>query len=177
MSTRLRLGLFVLACATQLAAAGLGIARHERALRLGATYRFEAAPIDPVDLMRGHYVQLSFVAERSSLPLPADMQDGQAYALLGVDERGFAKVAALSATPPANGDYVRVTAYSAFRPDAEGSRLQFPFDRFYVEESKAPDLERRYREQTSSPNAKPAYAIVHVLEGLAVLDDLHFEDE
>lgn len=176
MNPRLRIILFAVTAIAQLLVAGMGIARYEFALQQGTAYRFETAPVDPVDLFRGRYVQLSFAAERSTLPLPSDTTDGQAYAVLGTDDRGFAKIVDLRATPPSQGDYIRVTAYSDFGPNAEGSRLQFAFDRFYAEESKAPELERRYRDHAANSDAKPAYAVVRVLDGVAVLEDLHIDD-
>ena len=177
MSTKLRLSLFAIVCLSQLIFAGLGIARYEHVLSAGTRYRFETAPVDPLDLFRGRYVQLSFTQERCPLPLPhGEIEDHKAYAVLGVDDRGFAKVTSLVAAPPSKGDYVAVTAYSDYGANEQGTRLSFAFDRFYAEEHRAPELERRYRDQARDSSTAPAYALVRVLDGVAVLEDLRLQD-
>lgn len=170
MSRNVTLVLFGLLCVAQLAAAGSGIARSELALRRGTPYRFETAPVDPLDLFRGRYVRLDFTAERSELELPAGAR-GHVYAVLGTDARGFAVVEQLRTSEPEGGDYLRVDASRDFRDgEARGTRLSFPFDRFFMEESKARAAERLYAERARG--TRPAYARVRVHAGLAVLEDL-----
>ncbi len=50
--------------------------------------------------------------------------------------------------------------------------LQLPFDRFYMEEAKAPAAEAAYREHNRK-GAQDAYVIVRVLEGAGVIEDLY----
>ncbi|MDD9938834.1 MAG: GDYXXLXY domain-containing protein [Myxococcales bacterium] len=174
MSPRISLGLFGLLCAVQLFVAGSSIARHELALRRGTPYRFETAPVDPLDLFRGRYVQLRFEAEVVPLPLPDALRGEHVYAVLSEDARGFARITKLQAEPPTRGDYLHVRAVPSFRgPGEPATLLTLPFDRFYMEESLAPDAERLYRERARG--AAPAYAIVRVHEGLPVLEDLHVD--
>ncbi|MGD8863651.1 MAG: GDYXXLXY domain-containing protein [Myxococcales bacterium] len=195
MTTRRTLALFAIVCLAQLALAASGIARHELVLVRGTAYRFETAPVDPVDLFRGRYVRLDFRAARVDLPLP-EGHAGMVYAVLGVDDRGFAHVTELRTTPPERGDYLHVRAWTAPRPlaptrtpgqpplptaDAPNApvelqtRLELPFTRFYMEESAAPEAERRYREQSTDPDAPPAYAVVYVHDGEAVMQSLELD--
>jgi hypothetical protein len=50
--------------------------------------------------------------------------------------------------------------------------IEYPFDRFYMEESKAFDAERLYSE-TQGDSTKKTYAVVNVRNGNAVLMDVH----
>ncbi|MCP3932456.1 MAG: GDYXXLXY domain-containing protein, partial [Bacteroidetes bacterium] len=49
--------------------------------------------------------------------------------------------------------------------------IAYPFDRFYMEESKADDAEDIYRE-FQRDNRRAAYALVNIKEGKAVLKDV-----
>lgn len=193
MTPRRRFLLLAVVCLAQLALAASGIARHELVLRRGTPYRFETAPVDPVDLFRGRYVQLDFRAATVALPLPPD-HDGRVYAVLGVDDRGFARITELRTTPPSHADYLHVRAWPAPQPVAllpsdrppshprpdtsrqAHTRLDLPFGRYYMEESAAKEAERRYLEQQRDPDAPPAYAVVHVHDGEAVMVDLKLAD-
>ena len=135
------LGLFVLLCLAQLWVTGSGIARYERTLGEGVVYRFESAPMDPEDPFRGRYVRLSFVAEETALPMPeSQRRSRKVYAVLGADDRGFAVFTELLEEAPAQGDYLYVDAWPARVENDVVARLTLPFNRYFMEESMAPEV-------------------------------------
>lgn len=173
MKRSLVLGWFVLLCLAQLAAAASGIARFERTLSEGASYRFRCAPVDPEDPFRGRYVQLRFAGTEVEIPLPAGgSASGKVYALLGVDPSGFAVVTELRAEAPASGDYLYVSGWSTGSVQGNVTRLSLPFDRYYMEESKAPAVEAAYRQATRRGGEVDAWVTLRVLDGLGVIEQL-----
>ena len=184
MTRSLTSGLFVLAALAQLAFPAALIARYESTLRLGAAYRMKTAPVDPVDVFRGRYVTLSFDVPpapwRGSGP-PAS--GSEVYALLDVGPDGFGRVREVAADKPARGDWLTVKASPEYRYEAGETRftgnvsVTLPFDRFYMDETKAADAERRYREanRAADPSAGApveSWALVRVRGGAGVLEDL-----
>lgn len=156
----------------QLAVPFLMIGSREDVLASGVAYKFRCGPVDPYDAFRGRYVALSF----------PDMQlenwtgmffDGTetAYALLRVDEEGLAKIADVTLSPPASGDYLKVKAYGG---GAGNSTLwvTLPFDRYYMDEFQAPAAEVAYRGQSRTEEG--AHAVIRVREGEGVIAGLYF---
>jgi uncharacterized membrane-anchored protein len=134
----------------------------------GAVYKFKAEPVDPADPFRGRYITLNFEADTFAIANFYD--EGEAvYALLGVSADGFARIKNVTFTVPKSGDYIKVDKWSYYKY-YKTLNLDLPFDRYYMEESKAPEAERLYNEYTrSQENKLPAYGLVSVKEGNAVL--------
>jgi len=169
--------LFMAVVLAQLAVPAWMILSHERILREGEVFKFRTAPIDPRDPFRGEYVRLDFEAESGSWPVarPDDIQTGEqsAYAILGVDSAGFARITALVDQAPATGAYLAVD-YSTWGNESV-ERVQLPFDRFYLEEgdgAKTEDLLQPQWNDGEMAQPLPAYAQVRVLDGRAVIEDL-----
>ena len=55
-------------------------------------------------------------------------------------------------------------------------RLNLPFDRFYLEESLAPEAERMYRELLAD-STQTVYAVVRIKEGRTTLQDVMVNDD
>jgi len=176
MKDRLYIGFFWLLVIAQLAAPAALILEREWVLRNGEAFRFRLQPVDPYDPFRGRYVALSFkAAEVSPKNLAGRIEDGQKlYAALSTDQDGFAVVSDLSPTPPASGPYL--TTWAVWWGLA-GIRLRFPFDRYYMEESAAPEAERLYwRATRSGQDRKDAFAVVRILSGKGVIENLYIEN-
>ena len=147
--SRVRLGLFLALCMAQLAIPLSMAYRYERTLREGAVYRFHTEPVDPVDAFRGRYVAI-----RLRLTLPTDLAGTRAwfgaevYATLAEDAEGYAIVRNRSRERPARGNWLEgslqedVYDTSVQPPRRLGVRIELPFDRYYMEESKAPEADR-----------------------------------
>ncbi|HEY1075882.1 MAG TPA: GDYXXLXY domain-containing protein [Fontimonas sp.] len=177
------LGLAVL-CLVQWSIPLALIQRGQTALAQGTPYKFRTAPVDPSDPFRGRYVTLDFQAALvPSAQVEATLYEGQrGYASIRIDAQGFAQLHAVRATEPATGDYLPVTLQWK---DHEQARLRLPFDRYYLDEAQAPQVEQRYRESNlrlgpddvPAPDPRPTYATVRVLDGYAVLENLVLNGE
>lgn len=155
----------------QWAVPGSLIWKHERALTKGAAYRFRTAPVDPYDAFRGRYVSLDF-ADRQYPVDPGHAWKGSESVFVRVeeDEDGFARVAGLSKDRPVDdGDWF---AAAVQWRSADTVHISFPFNRFYMKETLAPQAEDAYRSAMRDTNQE-AWAVVRIYEGLAVLDELY----
>ncbi|MFH1768518.1 MAG: GDYXXLXY domain-containing protein [Candidatus Omnitrophota bacterium] len=146
------------------------IFQRENVLRYGLTYRFETAPVDPYDALRGRYVVLSVKNRSFEYKGGKEVVDGQTvYLLLEKDSDGYAYIKDILLQPPRLRNYIK-TKVSYKR----GNQLYFdlPFDRFYMNEYKAPKAEELYR-KFSREGKKDGYVLVRVLNGAAVIEDLY----
>lgn len=170
MNPTVKLAVFGLVALAQLAAPAWMIGRREWVLEHGTVYKFKTAPVDPYDPFRGRYVWLA--VEQNTAPYigqgpPPYGKD--VYAVLEVGEDGFARFSGVDLRPPAAGDYIRAHGDYA----GEGMiLLRVPFDRYYMNERKAPEAELAYREH-STGEQRDAYVTVRVLDGYAVLEQLY----
>lgn len=133
----------------------------------GKEYRFKCRPIDPNDPFRGKYVTLGFDAEDVLLSTTTNNNwkyGDLAYALLSKDADGYAIVTDLKQNPPTSGDFIQV--YLNGSVFEKRVRIRFPFNRYYMEESKAPKAERLYWESLQTAEV---VALVNVRNGDAVL--------
>jgi uncharacterized membrane-anchored protein len=178
---RLRLGLFLALCAVQLAIPLAMAYRYERTLREGTVYKFHTEPFDPVDAFRGRYVAI-----RLRLVAPPKDHDNdyrtKVFAMLGVDAEGFAVARATSHQAPAAGDWLEGTVgndlYDMARLESGegttgaamiGTQIELPFDRYYMEEGKAPAADRIWGEGMQQAEA---VARVRVRNGLGAIEGL-----
>ncbi len=169
MKQRLFLLMFVGVAIVQLLVPGTMIYSRETTLQHGQQVRFRTAPVDPYDPFRGRYVALQI--ESSTAPLPADwklVRGQRVYVQLETDPEGFATLGQLSQEPPNSTLYLQAPIRSI---NNNTVRLRLPFDRYYLEESLAPEAERAYRRHSQS-TARDAYITVRLRKGQAVLEEL-----
>lgn len=135
----------------------------ENVLTTGELYRFRTAPLDPADALRGRYLYLNF--KQMKAPAQEDVKNGmEAYACLGVDQKGYAEILQVVAEKPTDKAYIRVIIDAAYEKQAY---FQLPFRSYYINETKALQLEKQYKK-----NASHAAALVRVKNGYAVLESL-----
>ena len=165
---------FVVVVVVQLSVPAVMILKHEDVLQTGTVYKFKTAPIDPNDPFRGKYISLNFDDALTFYDSNENFNKQEtAFVLLDNDAEGFAKIKAVLKQEPDNQqDYVKVKVYHAYGSNHHRIRITYPFDKFYMEESKAPDAENRYRQSVGKPDKKPAYALIAVKNGTAVLKDV-----
>lgn len=140
----------------------------------GSVYKFKTRPIDPSDPFRGKYVTLNFEASVFISDSATSFEERQVvFASIAKDSSGFARVIELSEIRPEITDYVEIKIQSSYinKNNEREFFLKFPFERFYVEESKAAEAERAYW-QASRDSAQQAYALVSIDRGSAVLQDV-----
>jgi uncharacterized membrane-anchored protein len=152
------------------------VVSRENTLRNGVSFKFKTAPVDPTDLFRGKYIYLDF-AERGiklSGKYGWDYQE-QIFVSLREDKDGFARIKSVSNRKPTNGDpYLEANARYAASGKDERMNIEWPFERYYMEESKAPAAEIAYNKVTRD-TAKTAYALVKIKDGVAVLENVYLD--
>ncbi len=167
--------LFVFMCAAQWLVPAKMIYDSESVVLNGTVYKFRTQPIDPSDPFRGKYITLSFSANHVEVEPGDKWYNGEeAYVTFTTDSAGFAVPASISRNPPASGPYLHTkTLYPDFQ---EGPvPIELPFDRFYLEESKASEAEKVYWE-AQRDSAQVAYGVVRIGAGKAVLTDVMIND-
>lgn len=171
--------LLTLLILAQLAVLASMIRGKERILRDGEAFRFKTRPIDPADPFQGRYVALGF--EDDHIP-PIGLSGGlryrePIYAALETGGDGFARFTGWSRERPAAGAFLRTRylgASTRWDPATQqmtnvAFRIEIPFDRFYMDEAKAPRAEQAVRDATRSTNC---WATVRILNGKAVVEDV-----
>lgn len=177
MKRRLPWVLFAAFCLLQWALPLSLIQRAQATLEQGTAYRFRTAPVDPADPFRGRYVALDFEAAQIEAPAPTRFASGaRLWAPIAVGADGYARLDVPSDRIPATGDRLAVRVQWQ---DEGRLRVALPFDRYYLDEHRAPEAERLYRERAAPPRAgdeedprRPAYAVVRVRGGDALIETL-----
>jgi len=161
-------GLMVLA---QIFASAQIVYKYERTIASDNVYKFKTAPVDPNDPFRGKYITLNY--QINSFMTTDESWDSYeiGYAYFSKDENGFAVLETLVKEPYADSklDYIQVEINNHYDGYV---RFDLPFDRYYMEESKAYDAEVLSRELRRDGKEDHIYAIVHIENGTHVLTDI-----
>lgn len=157
------------------------IRERETILKEGSVFLFRTAPVDPHDPFRGEYVTLRFALEDSVTRQPIDApfaNDDKVYVVLGTQD-GSASIDRVLHTPPADTrSYLRCNATAwPYTMDSLDLRIELPFDRFYLEEGTGRRTEELMQQRAVEVGPElPSYAVVRVLDGEAVIEDLRVGD-
>ncbi len=140
------------------------IIHHEEVLTDGNLYKFKCAPVDPNDPFRGKFVALAYEAERHDIAAANFKEGEQVFVLLEKDADGYAKIGTVQSDEFNTGDYflAKIRGVSEYQ-----LLLEFPFNRYYIEESKAKAAETVYGRTNQE-----AVAHIYVKKGSAVLKKL-----
>lgn len=168
--------LFAAMCIAQWVVPGKMIYDSERTISDGFEYKFKTLPVDPSDPFRGKYVTLNFEATRIVLPDSSRWQAGEEiFVTFTTGPDGFARPESISRVEPGSGYYLRtMVSYATNYPPFEVS-FRLPFDRFYLEESKASEAEQIYW-QSQRDSLQVTYGLVSMGQGQAVLKDVMIND-
>lgn len=160
------------------------IFKHERILRTGELYRFKTRPFDPADPFQGRYIQLGF--ENDYIPGTDENESGPEYydrvfVTLSTDADGFCKLKSWSRTKPETGTFLKLTCFGqktdwnqqTEKSTYKGLLFKLPFDRFYMEEYKAPRAEAAVLKATRTTNC---WAAVRILNGAALIENVYVGD-
>ncbi|UUC46162.1 GDYXXLXY domain-containing protein [Flavobacterium cerinum] len=172
MKTKQFVLLFSIVALIQLAVPTSMIWENQKTIENGTVYKFKTAPIDPNDPFIGKYIALQYALE--SFPSKDSIWESgdPVFIYLGKDTDGFAtlKKAVKNKEKDNPDDYVIAKVNYNFDGVVH---FIFPFNTYYMEESKAYDAETAYREQVrDTTSSYPTYALVHVKDGKAVLSDV-----
>ena len=171
-SKLLYIGLFVAIMAIQLLVPSTIIWSHENTLATGKIYRFETEPIDPSDPFRGKYVTLRYKHDRVTIENGESTDfNTDVYVTLAKNEDGFAIPKLVSNTEPTTGDFIKVKKgyYSS-----NSLSIDYPFNRFYMNEYKAKEAVLAYFDGTRD-TTKKTYAQVRIKNGHSVLENVFID--
>ena len=168
------LAVFAVAAVAQWLLPLSGIWQHERVIARGTVVRIECGAPDPYDPLRGRYLAVRPVESR--VPKPEGMAERDAvpvWATLVTGEDGLSRIESLSLEPVSGPTVIRLVAkwqHWAGAPRRETVFVEWPFDRFYLNERLAPDADKLVAERFR--DGKRTVAEVRLLDGQAVLTDI-----
>jgi uncharacterized membrane-anchored protein len=165
--------LFVVMCLAQWMVPGKMIYDSEEIIAGGSVYKFKTEPIDPSDPFRGKYITLRFEADHIEFEDSTDWQSGEEiFVTFTMDSLGFAKAENVYRSEPVGVPHLHTTV-SYVNNYSDDHRIVFnlPFDRYYLEESKASQAEQLYW-KAQQDSAQVAYGLVRIGLGQAVLTDV-----
>lgn len=168
---------FCLMALVQLFVPAKMIMDRENILAQGKEFKFKTAPIDPNDPFRGKYLSLFYNDNTIKIANVDDWQSGEnVYVSLGTDDEGYAFMKAVSKEKPSDqNDYLSVSVAYVSYDSIPALTINYPFDRFYMEESKAKEAEYVQREASLDSN-QVSYALVRIQNGKYVLKDVMIND-
>ncbi len=103
-------------------------------------------------------------------------REEEVYVSFTKDDAGFSKIKSVSRLQPSDDqDYLKTKVRNVPSKNYKRLTIDYPFDRYYMEESKAYDAEKIHRE-TRRDSSKTAYALVNIKNGQAVLRDVLIDD-
>ena len=167
---------FVLLALVQIYVPAKIIINRTIVLKSGKEYKFKTAPIDPNDPFRGRYIDLLFNENRVAIQNKERWSMGETvFVLLTTDNSGFAKLTSVSKQRPKGTQDFLIAKAGYVNSNDSTLSIEFPFNRFYMEESKAYDAELTYR-RVSRDTSQIAYALVNIKNGESVLKDVMIND-
>jgi uncharacterized membrane-anchored protein len=177
MKARWLLPVFAMVAVIQLAVPSGMIARHAAALRHGRPYKFRTRPVDPYDAFRGRYVWLGFEQDHARWHGETNpVYRHKTYARVEEGPDGYAVIRELTAQPPLTGDWLGVqVTYQGWGTNAGTTYFTLPFDRYYLEEGKAPNAEKAYGQHQNrrGQTNENTYAVVRIWNGESALEGLY----
>jgi len=147
---------------------------QEDALDTGRAYKFKTQPIDPSDPFRGKYITLNYEIDSYQSDEKNWPENDKVYVYLKNDKEGYAAIKTVSKTKlDLREDYILTKPYSTYDGHI---RIDFAFNRFYMNENKAYDAEVSVR-NAQRDSVQVCYGLVYVKQGVAVLDNVFINDQ
>ncbi|MCT4601457.1 MAG: GDYXXLXY domain-containing protein [Marinifilum sp.] len=168
--------IFILIALIQLAIPVKSIYDQEQILTHGKEFKFQTVPVDPTDPFRGKYIALNFKENTIGVSTYEKWNKGEkVFVIVEEDKNGFAQVMYASKTVPNNHNhYLSAIVQRVTSTKGESNleiQIQYPFDRYYMEESKAKAAENLYRKATADQKIL-TYALVNIKDGKTTLKDV-----
>ncbi|GAB4161184.1 MAG: hypothetical protein Tsb0033_18240 [Winogradskyella sp.] len=170
--------IFLVVVVVQLFVPAKMILDREEVLKTGITHKFKTQPVDPNDPFRGKYITLNYEMDSAETNDSIWKRDETILVYLENDSLGYAKVHSVSKEKKdIDRDYVEAKVRWNYG-NSNTVNFELPFDRFYMEESKAKpaeDIYRKYNRRRDTLN--DTYALVAIKNGKAVLKDVYINDK
>lgn len=146
---------------------------REDVLSTGKEFKFRTEPIDPNDPFRGKYITLHYSENSIQIQNELEWNNNEIiFVMLTTDKNGYAMIKSVSKSKPIKeSDFVRTKIDYIQNADTLRIFVEYPFTRFYMEESKAPMAELVYNETIVDTN-NVTYGLVSIKDGDAVLKDV-----
>lgn len=164
--------IFILVAIVQLFIPVKMIWQQEAVLNTGTVYKFKTQPVDPNDPFRGKYINLNYDINAFKTKDSLWTRNESIFVYLTTDSLGFAKIDTVSRTvlEENRNDYIKSKAdwYSDYNNTLN---IEFAFNRYYMEETKAYDAEVAVR-AAQRDTINDTHALIYVKQGEAVLDDV-----
>jgi uncharacterized membrane-anchored protein len=172
---KITLLIFALVVVAQLFVPLQMIFNQEDIIKTGKEFKFQTAPIDPYDPFRGKYITLFFKERDITVRNATKWISGETvFATINTDKKGFAKISSISKIKPVNSDsYLKLKIGFALNNDKIA--IDFPFNRFYMNEYIASKAEKIYQE-FSIKKKNETYALVAIKNGEAVIKDVRINE-
>jgi len=170
--------IFIIVILVQLYVPAKMIIDKEDVLKTGKEFKFKTSPIDPNDPFRGKYITLNFNENRISTNNDYNWERGETiFVILKKDSDNFTTIKSVSKKRPGgNKDFVKAkVGYMGAWLNAKYLVVEYPFNRYYMEESKAYDAEVVYR-KSRRDTSQITYALVNIKDGDAVLKDVMIDN-
>jgi len=168
---------FIVVAAVQLYVPFSMIWEREEIIDAGRLYKFRSAPIDPADPLRGRYVVLSYQDNYVEIPGDSIFFSGQnVYVIIENDASGFAKIVDIKLKKPSSEtDFVKAEIASvSYSSDMSSIYVDYPFNRYYMEESKAP-LAEELQNEAALDSSSITHVEVQILEGEAAVQGIYID--
>ena len=164
--------LFVIVALAQLFIPAQMVFNKEAIIGTGTVYKFKTQPVDPSDPFRGKYINLNYDIRTFETNDSLWRRQEDVYVYLETDSLGFAKTNRVSKIPlEIDKDFV-IAKVSWYNKRKQKLNFNLPFNRYYMEETKAYDAEVAVRNSQRDSVPNTTYALVYIKEGEAVLNDV-----
>ena len=172
---------FAIMVAAQLWVPTSMIFAKEKVIKNGTAFKFRCAPVDPANVFKGRYIVLRYNINQMKIADTTGMSDSYynqpVFVSLTTDSLGFAKIDNVQMEAPESGHYVAATANARLYSTPPSWFINYPFTQFYMEEYKAPIAESIYNKNNRRDSSNVTYALVKVLDGDAVIEDVIINEE
>lgn len=168
--------IFIIVALAQLFVPTQMIFNQEDILETGTAYKFKTRPLDPSDPFRGKFIVLQYDINSFSSKDSTWQRHQDVYVYFKKDKLGFAEIHQISKTEiESHLDYV-IAKVSYYDNPQDVLRFNLPFDRYYMQETKAKDAEKAHTKAMRDSLPDNTYALVFVKDGEFVLDNVFIND-
>jgi uncharacterized membrane-anchored protein len=168
--------LFLFVVAAQLFVPLQMIYNQEDIINTGKLIKFQCEPIDPNDPFRGKYITLNFKESGIKVKNLKEWNSNEAiFAKIETSKDGFAKIKSISKSEPNDNSIYLKLKINYLAGHENKIYLDFPFNRFYMNENKAKNAEKVYAQSTLD-TTKITYALVATKNGEAVIKDVLIDE-
>lgn len=164
------------------------ISEHEDVATNGEVLKFITAPVDPYDAFRGKYIILNFKEDKGKITKETkSLNYGADIYVTFTDSSGYALVESVLVDEPkdnpvyvkAKVDYIDNNLFllnSKVKRPRLNIHIDYPFERYYMNEIKAPKAETAYQESNRQEKDK-VYAQIAIKNGIGVVKDVIIDNK